>query len=52
VLEEPLDALGLACYNKSDDVVDNNDDFIPVGRRNWDVIGHDEHPIYDIECCI
>jgi hypothetical protein len=30
-------------------VVDNIDEFIHVGRRKWDVIGHDEDPIYDIE---
>jgi hypothetical protein len=49
VLEEPLDALGPACYNKDDDVVDNIGEFIHVGRRKWDVIGHDGDPIYDIE---
>jgi hypothetical protein len=49
VLEEPLDALDPSCYNKDDDVVDNIDEFIHVGRCKWDVIGHDEDPIYDIE---
>jgi hypothetical protein len=38
VLEEPLDALDPSCYNKSDDVIDNIDEFIHVGRRKWDVI--------------
>jgi hypothetical protein len=49
VLEEPLDALGHSCYNKYDDMVDNIDEFIHVGRRKFYVIGHDEYPIYDIE---
>jgi hypothetical protein len=31
------------------DVVVNIDEFILVGRCKWDVIGHDEDPIYDIE---
>jgi hypothetical protein len=38
VLEEPLDALDPSCYNESDDVIDNIDEFIHVGRRKWDVI--------------
>jgi hypothetical protein len=38
VLEEPLDALDPSCYNKSDDVIDNIDEFIHVGRCKWDVI--------------
>jgi hypothetical protein len=49
VLEEPLDALDPSCYNKGDDVIDNIDEFIHVGRCKWDVIGHDGDPIYDIE---
>jgi hypothetical protein len=49
VLEEPLDVLGPSCYNEDDDMVDNIDDFIHVGRHKWDVIGHDEDLIYDIE---
>jgi len=44
-----LDALGHACYNKYDNVANNIDDFIHFGRLKWDVIGHDEDPIYDIE---
>jgi hypothetical protein len=38
VLEEPLDALDPSCYDKSDDVINNIDEFIHVGRRKWDVI--------------
>jgi ABC-type transporter Mla maintaining outer membrane lipid asymmetry ATPase subunit MlaF len=49
VLEEPLDALDPSCYDKGDDVIDNIDEFIHVGRHKWDVIGHDGDPIYDIE---
>jgi hypothetical protein len=37
VLEEPLDALDPSCYNKGDDVIENIDDFIHVGRRKWDM---------------
>jgi len=48
-LEEPLDALGPSCYNKYDDVVDKNDEFIDVGKLKWDVISDDEDPIYNIE---
>jgi hypothetical protein len=48
-IEEPLDVLDPSCCNEGDDVVDNIDEFIHVGRRKWDVIGHDEDPIYDIE---
>jgi hypothetical protein len=33
VLEEPLDALDPSCYNKSDDVINNIDEFIHVGRH-------------------
>jgi hypothetical protein len=49
VLEERLDALDSSCYNNIDDVIDNFDEFIHVGRRKWDVIFHDGDPIYDIE---
>jgi hypothetical protein len=49
VLEEPLDALGLSCYNKSYVVLEKIYEFIHDGRHTWDVIGHDEDPIYDIE---
>jgi hypothetical protein len=44
-----LDALDPSCYNESDDVVNNIDEFIHVGRRKWDVICPGEDPIYDIE---
>jgi hypothetical protein len=49
VLEEPLDALIPACYNKYDDLVDYIDEFIHVGIHKRDVIGHNEDLIYDIE---
>jgi hypothetical protein len=49
VLEEPLDVLSPSCYDKGNDMVDNIDEFIHVGKRKWDVIGYDGDPIYDIE---
>jgi hypothetical protein len=53
VLEEPLDALDgdQSCYNKDDDVIENIDDLIHVGRYKWDIIcsGLKGDPIYDIE---
>jgi hypothetical protein len=49
VLEEPLDALSPSCYDKSNDMVNNIDEFIHVGKRKWDVIGYDGDPIYNIE---
>jgi hypothetical protein len=48
-LEEPLDVLSPSCYDKGNDMVDNIDEFIHVGKRKWDVIGYDGYPIYDIE---
>jgi hypothetical protein len=49
VLEEPLDVLSPSCYDNGNDMVDNIDDFIHVGKRKWNVIGYDGDPIYDIE---
>jgi hypothetical protein len=49
VLEEPLDVLIPSCYDKGNDMVDNIDEFIHVGKHKWDVIGYDGDPIYDIE---
>jgi hypothetical protein len=51
VLEEPLDTLVPSCYNESDDVINNIDEFIHVGRCKWDVTcyGFNGDPIYDIE---
>jgi hypothetical protein len=49
VLEEPLDALNNSCYDKDNDVIDDIDEFICIGRCKWDVIYHDADPIYDIE---
>jgi hypothetical protein len=48
MLEDPLDVLNPSCYDKSNDVIDNIDEFIHVGRRKWDVIDSDEDPIYDM----
>jgi hypothetical protein len=47
-IEEPLDATYPSCYDKGNDVIDNIDDLIHVGRCKWDVIGHDGDTIYDI----
>ena len=44
-----LDVFTPSCYNEEDDFVDNIEEFIHVGKRNWDVIGYDGDPIYDIE---
>jgi hypothetical protein len=49
VLEDPLDALIPSCYDKGNDMVDNIDEFIHVGKHKWYVIGYDGDPIYDIE---
>jgi hypothetical protein len=49
VLEEPFDALDPSCYNERDDVVENINEFIHVGRHKWDVIFPSEDPIYNIE---
>jgi hypothetical protein len=49
ISEEPLDALNPLCNDKGNDIVDNIDEFIHVGRRKWDVIGYDGDPIYDLE---
>jgi hypothetical protein len=38
-----------ACYDTDSDIVDNNDEFIHVGRHRWDIVGYDMDPIYDIE---
>jgi hypothetical protein len=47
VLEDPLDATNPLCNN----VIENIEDFIHVGRHAWDVdfFGFDGDPIYDIE---
>jgi hypothetical protein len=39
--EEVLDVFTPSCYNEDDDFVDNIEEFIHVGKRNWDVIGYD-----------
>jgi hypothetical protein len=50
-LEEPLDTLVPSCYNESDVVIKNIDEFIHVGIHKWYVIyyGLNGCPIYDIE---
>jgi len=48
VLEEHLDALYPSCCNDGNDVVNNIDEFICVGIRKWDVIGHDGDHISNI----
>ena len=47
--EEVLDVFTPSCYNEDDDFVDNIEEFIHVGKCNWDVIGYDGDPIYKIE---
>jgi hypothetical protein len=44
VVEDPLDVLNPSCYDKSNGVIDNIDEFIHARRRKWDVIGSDEDP--------
>ena len=36
-----------ACYDTDNDIDDNIDEFIHVGRRGWDAAGYDIDPIYD-----
>jgi hypothetical protein len=47
--KEVLDVLTPSCYDENEDLVDNIDEFIHVGKRKWDMIGYDGDPIYDIE---
>jgi hypothetical protein len=47
--EDVLDVFTPSCYNEDGDFVDNIEEFIHVEKRNWDVIGYDGNPIYDIE---
>jgi hypothetical protein len=46
--EEEDESSNPACYDTDTDIADL-DEFIYVGRRRWDVIGHDLDPIYDTE---
>jgi hypothetical protein len=46
--EEEDESSNPACYDTDTDIADL-DEFIHVGRRRWDVIGHDLDPIYDTE---
>jgi hypothetical protein len=43
---EVLDVLTPPCYDTDTDIADF-DEFIHVGRRRWDIVGHDLDPIYD-----
>jgi hypothetical protein len=45
---EVLDVLTPPCYDTDTDIADF-DEFIHVGRRRWDIVGHDLDPIYDTE---
>jgi hypothetical protein len=47
-MDEPLNVLNPSCYDRDSDIVDI-DEFIHVGRHNWDVIGSNKDPIYDTE---
>jgi hypothetical protein len=49
VLKDPLVALTPSCYDEENNLVNNIDEFIHVGRRKWDIIGYDMDPTYDIE---
>jgi hypothetical protein len=49
VLKEPLVSLTPSCYDEENNLVNNIDEFIHVGRRKWDVVGYDMDPTYDIE---
>jgi hypothetical protein len=44
-----LNASNPACYDTDNDVDDNIDELIHVGRRRCDVISYAMNPIYDIE---
>jgi hypothetical protein len=46
--EEEDESSNPACYDTDTDIADL-DEFIHVGRRRWDVIGHHLDPIYDTE---
>jgi hypothetical protein len=48
-INESLNVSKPACYDTDSDKVDSIDEFIRVGRRRWDIVGHDVDPIYDIE---
>jgi hypothetical protein len=45
--DEFLSLTNPACYDTDNDIVDNIDEFIHVGRCRWDVVGYDLDPIYD-----
>jgi hypothetical protein len=47
--EEEKNESNPACYDTDNDIVDNIDEFIHVGRRRWDIVGYDLDPIYDID---
>jgi hypothetical protein len=47
--DEFSDVSNPACYDTDNDIIDNIDEFIHVGRRRWDIVGYDLDPIYDTE---
>jgi hypothetical protein len=49
VLKDPLVALTPSCYDEENNLVNNIDEFIHVGRRKWDVVGYDMDLAYNIE---
>jgi len=49
VLEESLEVLNPSCHDKGNVIIYNIYEFIHVGRCKWDLVGHDEDPIYDME---
>jgi hypothetical protein len=53
LLEEPLDVLVPHFDDKSEDAIENIDDFIYIGRHISDIsfFFFDGDPIYDIESC-
>ena len=48
-IDETLKVSNPSCYDTDNDMVNNIDEFIHVGRRKWDVVGYDMDPIYDNE---
>jgi hypothetical protein len=48
-IEKYLDVLNPSCYNETNELIENIDEFIHVAGCKWDVIFYDGDPIYDIE---
>jgi len=47
--EKSLDVLNPSCYNETNELIENIDEFIHVGGHKWDVIFYDGDPLYNIE---